>query len=304
MDSGKDIIAKIQELKETKNAIILAHYYQPPEVQDIADFVGDSLELSKKAAANDAEVIVFCGVRFMAETAKTLSPEKTVLLPAEDAGCPMADMIEPEDVRRLKEAHPGAAVVCYVNTTTDIKAVSDYCVTSSNAVKVVSSIPEKEIIFIPDRNLGQYVAAKVPDKTFWFFEGFCPTHNFIGPEDVEAIRRQEPDAEILAHPECRPEVLALVDFIGSTGQILRRAKESPNKKIVVCTEGGILHQLRKDNPDKQFVLLSPNLVCTNMKKISLPLVLESLEEMEHRIEVPEDLRILAVKALNRMLSYS
>jgi quinolinate synthase len=227
-----------------------------------------------------------------------------VLLPAEDAGCPMADMIEPEDVRRLKEAHPGAAVVCYVNTTTDIKAVSDYCVTSSNAVKVVSSIPEKEIIFIPDRNLGQYVAAKVPDKTFWFFEGFCPTHNFIGPEDVEAIRRQEPDAEILAHPECRPEVLALVDFIGSTGQILRRAKESPNKKIVVCTEGGILHQLRKDNPDKQFVLLSPNLVCTNMKKISLPLVLESLEEMEHRIEVPEDLRILAVKALNRMLSYS
>lgn len=304
MDSGKDIIAKIQELKEAKNAIILAHYYQPPEVQDIADFVGDSLELSKKAAANDAEVIVFCGVRFMAETAKTLSPEKTVLLPAEDAGCPMADMIAPEDVRVLKEAHPGAAVVCYVNTTTDIKAVSDYCVTSSNAVKVVSSIPEKEIIFIPDRNLGQYVAAKVPEKTFWFFEGFCPTHNFIGPEDVEAIRRQEPDAEILAHPECRPEVLALVDFIGSTGQILRRAKESPNKKIVVCTEGGILHQLRKDSPDKQFVLLSPNLVCTNMKKISLPLVLESLEEMEHRIEVPEDLRILAVKALNRMLSYS
>ena len=304
MDSGKDIIAKIQELKEAKNAIILAHYYQPPEVQDIADFVGDSLELSKKAAANDAEVIVFCGVRFMAETAKTLSPEKTVLLPAEDAGCPMADMIAPEDVRVLKEAHPGAAVVCYVNTTTDIKAVSDYCVTSSNAVKVVSAIPEQEIIFIPDRNLGQYVAAQVPDKKFWFFEGFCPTHNFIGPEDVEAIRRQEPDAEILAHPECRPEVLALVDFIGSTGQILRRAKESPNKKIVVCTEGGILHQLRKDNPDKQFVLLSPNLVCTNMKKITLPLVLESLEEMEHRIEVPEDLRVLAVKALNRMLSYS
>lgn len=304
MDNGTKIIQQIQELKKEKNAIILAHYYQPPEVQDIADFVGDSLELSKKAAANDAEVIVFCGVRFMAETAKTLSPEKTVLLPAPDAGCPMADMITPRDVELLKQAHPDAAVVCYVNTTTDIKAVSDCCVTSSNAVKVVTALPEKEIIFIPDRNLGHYVASQVPDKEFHFFDGFCPTHEFIGPEEVLEIRRREPDAEILAHPECRPEVLALVDFIGSTGQILRRAKESPNKRIVVCTEGGILHQLRKDSPDKEFVLLSPNLVCTNMKKISLPLVLESLEEMEHQIEVPEEMRVLAVKALSRMLSFS
>ena len=204
----------------------------------------------------------------------------------------------------MKAEHPDAAVVCYVNTTTDIKAVSDYCVTSSNAVKVVQNVPEKEIIFIPDKNLGQYVAARVPEKTFHFFEGFCPTHHFIRPEEVLAMRQQEPDGEIMAHPECQPEVLALVDFVGSTGQMVQRAKDSPNNKIIVCTEKGILYRLKRDNPTKEFILLSPNLVCQNMKKINLDILLDSLKNMQYQIEVDEDMRQKAIVALDRMLAFS
>ncbi len=304
MDSDTELRGQIAQLKKEKNAIILAHYYQNDEIQEVADYIGDSLELSKKAANTDADVIVFCGVRFMAETAKTLSPNKTVLLPAEDAGCLMADMILPEDVLAMKAAHPAAAVVCYVNTTTDIKAVSDYCVTSSNAVSVVQNVPENEIIFIPDKNLGKYVAERVPQKTFYFFEGFCPTHHFIQPEEVLAMREKEPDGEIMAHPECQPEVLKLVDFVGSTGQMVKRAKESPNHKIIVCTEKGILYRLQKDSPNKEFILLSPNLVCQNMKKINLNILLDSLKNMQHQIEVDEDMRQRAIVALDRMLAFS
>jgi len=304
MGSRNERIEQINQMKKEKNAIILAHYYQNDEIQEVADYIGDSLELSKKAANTDADVIVFCGVRFMAETAKSLSPDKIVLLPAEDAGCLMADMIVPEDVLAMKAEHPDAAVVCYVNTTTDIKAVSDYCVTSSNAVKVVQNVPEKEIIFVPDMNLGKYVAERVPDKTFYFFEGFCPTHHFITPEEVMAMRTSEPDGEIMAHPECRPEVLKLVDFVGSTGQMIAHAKETPNKKIIVCTEKGILYRMRKDNPDKEFILLSPNLICPNMKKIDLQILLNSLKNMQHQIEVDEDLRLKALTALDRMLQFA
>jgi quinolinate synthase len=304
MGTPNQVIEEINRLKKEKNAIILAHYYQNDEIQEVADYIGDSLELSKKAANTDADVIVFCGVRFMAETAKSLSPDKIVLLPAEDAGCLMADMILPEDVLAMKAEHPDAAVVCYVNTTTDIKAVSDYCVTSSNAVKVVQNVPEKEIIFVPDMNLGQYVAERVPEKTFYFFEGFCPTHHFIKPEEVLAMRAQEPDGVIMAHPECRPEVLKLVDFVGSTGQMIQFAKDTPNKKIIVCTEKGILYRLRRDNPDKEFILLSPNLICPNMKKIDLNILLESLKKMQHQIEVDEDMRLKALTALDRMLKFA
>jgi quinolinate synthase len=304
MGDRKELIEQINQLKNEKKAIILAHYYQNDEIQEVADYIGDSLELSKKAANTDADIIVFCGVRFMAETAKSLSPEKVVLLPAEDAGCLMADMIVPEDVLAMKAEHPKAAVVCYVNTTTDIKAVSDYCVTSSNAVKVVQNVPEQEIIFIPDMNLGKYVAERVPEKTFHFFEGFCPTHHFIKPEEVMAMRAKEPDGVIMAHPECQPEVLKLVDFIGSTGQMIRFAKDSPNKKIVVCTEKGILYRLRKDSPDKEFILLSPNLICPNMKKIDLNNLRDSLKFMQHQIEVDEDMRRKALVALDRMLQFA
>jgi quinolinate synthase len=304
MGNQQELIEQINQLKKEKKAIILAHYYQNDEIQEVADYIGDSLELSKKAANTDADVIVFCGVRFMAETAKSLSPDKIVLLPAEDAGCLMADMILPEDVLAMKREHPNAAVVCYVNTTTDIKAVSDYCVTSSNAVKVVQNVPESEIIFVPDMNLGKYVAERVPEKNFYFFEGFCPTHHFIRPEEVLAMRAQEPDGEIMAHPECQPEVLKLVDFVGSTGQMIQHAKDTPNKKIIVCTEKGILYRLRKYNPEKEFILLSPNLVCPNMKKIDLNILLESLKKMQYQIEVDEDMRIKALVALDRMLKFA
>ena len=304
MGSNREIIERILQLKKEKNAMILAHYYQNDEIQEVADFIGDSLDLSKKAANNDADVIVFCGVRFMAETAKTLSPAKTVLLPAEDAGCQMADMISPKDVLAMKEEHPKAAVVCYVNTTTEIKAVSDYCVTSTNAVRVVQNVPETEIIFIPDKNLGAYVAEKVPEKTFYFFEGFCPTHHFIQPSEILAIKGKEPDGEVLAHPECPPEVLALADFVGSTGQILQRAKASPNKKIIVCTEKGILYKLKKENPEKEFILASSGLLCPNMKKIDLTVLLNALTHMQHAVYVDEKMRKKAIVALDRMLEFS
>ena len=296
------LITEIDILRHKRRAIILAHNYQPDEIQDLADVVGDSLALSQAAADNDAEVIVFCGVHFMAENAAILAPEKTVLLPALDAGCPLAEMAEPEAVARARADHPGAAVVAYVNTSAAVKAASDYCCTSSNAVRLVRAIPEREIIFLPDQNLGQYVAAQVPGKKITIWPGFCRTHHRIRVEDVQKAREAYPNAPILVHPECPPAVTALADFVGSTSQIIAKAKILPEQTIIIGTEMGVLHQLKRDNPGKTFFLLSPGLVCPNMKRTSPERVLTSLKDLAPRITVDEPIRSQARRALDRMLA--
>lgn len=302
MDSVSELREKIKELKAQKNAVIVAHTYQRDEVQEIADMVGDSFALSKYCASSKADVVVFCGVHFMAESAKILSPEKTVLLPERDAGCPMADMITAEDLREFKKKYPGAVVVCYINSSADVKAESDICCTSSNAVKVVKSIKEKDIIFIPDKNLGNYVSKMVPEKNIILWEGFCPTHHKIKPEDVKKAKEIHPDAAVLVHPECRPEVVEMADFVGSTKAIIDYASsdKSGRKKYLIGTEMGVLYSLRKNNPDKEFYLLSPGMVCPNMKKTTLNSVYNSLNEMKYIIDVDEDIRIRAANALQRM----
>ena len=281
--------------------MILAHNYQVGEVQDIADFVGDSLELSRQAAATDAEVIVFCGVRFMAETAKILSPRKTVLLPDPNAGCPLCDMATAEQVRRRKTSLPGVPVVAYVNTTAEVKAESDICCTSSNAVKVVESLPEEEILFLPDRNLGSWTAEQT-GKRLILWEGYCITHQRILPEHILSLKEKHPEAEIVVHPECNPEVRRLANAVRSTSGILRFARESSAPAIIVGTEIGILHRLKKENPGKLFLAPSAVAVCPNMKRISLEKVLWALEEMLYPIEVPEEIRLRAKRAIDRMLA--
>ena len=292
---------EILRLKKERNAIILAHNYQIPAVQDAADIVGDSYSLSRHAAETDSEVIVFCGVHFMAESAKILSPDKTVLLPVRDAGCPMADMVTASGLRKMKARHPDAAVVCYVNSSAEVKAESDICCTSSNALKVVESLENKQVIFIPDKNLGSYIASKVRGKEIILWEGFCITHKRVKVEEVQKIRQLHPDAKILMHPECEPEVLKLADFIGSTSEIIRYAGEIPEKNIIIGTEEGVLHLLKKRNPDKNFYLLSTGLICANMKKTRLEDVHNALLHMQHQIHVDEAVRIKAMKALERML---
>ncbi len=300
----KQIKEEINRMKKERKAIILAHLYQVDEIQEIADFTGDSLELSRKTALTDAETIVFCGVKFMAETAKILSPEKMVLLPALDAGCPMADMIARDDVLKLKKNNPGAAVVCYVNSSAEVKAVSDYCCTSANAVNLVRSIPEQEIIFIPDKNLGQYIARKVPEKNFIFWEGFCVTHHRIRGKDLTAARKLHPGVPVLVHPECQPEITKGADFTGSTGQILKHVRESDSDEFIIGTEMGILYRLTTENPEKSFVLLSTGLICPNMKKTRLYDVYMALLEKKHQVHIADDIRRKALVALNRMLELS
>lgn len=297
----KELIQKILELKNKHNAVIIAHLYQWPEVQDISDFVGDSLELSRKAKDTDADVIVFCGVWFMAETAKILSPDKTVIIPDKNAGCPMADMITAQDVIELRKKHPGAAVVCYVNSSAEVKAECDICCTSSNAVKVVSSLKEKEIIFVPDRNLGHYVSRFLPDKKFILFDGFCPTHNKILPMDVKKIREIRPDTPILVHPECIPEVVDLADFAGSTAQIIDYAIKSEKEEFIIGTEVGVLHRLQQLCPDKKFYSLHAAMVCPNMKKINLTSIYNSLLNMQYKIELGDEIIRKASVSLDRML---
>jgi quinolinate synthase len=293
---------RIIDLKKEKNAVVLAHLYQWPQIQDIADFVGDSLDLSRKARDTDADVIVFCGVWFMAETAKILSPQKTVLLPRMDAGCPMADMVTPEDIARLRQEHPDAAVVCYVNSSAEIKAASDICCTSSNAIKVVQSLKEEEIIFVPDRNLGHYVSRFTPKKRFILFDGYCPTHNKILPQDVDNVRAARPKAPVLVHPECTPEVVDKADFIGSTTQIIDYAAASEEKEFIIGTEVGVLHRLQQLCPDKRFYSLHAAMVCPNMKKTTLTDLHNALENMQHKIELDEQLIKKAAVSLDRMLS--
>jgi quinolinate synthase len=295
------LVDEILRLKKERNAIILAHNYQVPEVQDIADVVGDSYALSQHAAKTDSDVIVFCGVHFMAESAKILSPDKTVLLPAKDAGCPMADMVTAPRLREMKAKYPEAAVVCYVNSSAEVKAESDICCTSSNALKVVQSVKNKQIIFVPDENLGSYVASKVPEKEFILWRGFCITHKRVKAEEVQKIRELHPNAKILMHPECEPEVQKLADFLGSTSEIIKHAGEIPERDIIIGTEEGVLHILRKQNPHKNFYLLSTGLICTNMKKTRLEDVHNALLNMQHEIHVDEDIRVKALKTLEEML---
>ncbi|MCX7842790.1 MAG: quinolinate synthase NadA [Clostridia bacterium] len=300
MNKG-ELVEKIQELKRQKNAVIVAHSYQIDDVQEIADVVGDSLALSQYCARTDYEVIVFCGVHFMAESAKILSPEKIVLLPELQAGCPMADMITAEDLRKMKEQHPQAAVVCYINSSAEVKAESDICCTSSNAIKIVKSIKEKDIVFVPDMNLGSYAAKMAPEKNIILWEGFCVTHHRIKAAEAQRIKELHPDAVLLVHPECRKEVVELADFVGSTKQITDYASASEHRKFIIGTEMGVMHHLKKDNPDKEFYLLSPGLICPNMKKTSLKSIYDALYEMKNQIEVDEEVRLKARRALDRML---
>ena len=297
----QEIEKEIEKLKKEKNAIILAHYYQTGDIIDIADMVGDSFDLSKKAKENNASMIVFCGVRFMAESAKILSPQKKVLLPAYEAGCPMAEMVTPDDIKRLKGEYPDAAVVCYVNSTADVKAQCDVCVTSSNAVKVVGGLDEKRIIFVPDQNLARFVASKLPEKEIIPFHGFCIVHHKVNTDDVDKALTAMPDALFLVHPECVEAVAEKADFIGSTAQIINYVKQSDNKKFIIGTEMGILHVLKKENPDKEFYLLSPKLFCTNMKKVKLIDVLNALKYEQHEITLDSEIIEKAGKSLNRML---
>lgn len=303
MDNDRSsLFEEIRRLKRERGAIIVAHNYQNDEVQDIADEVGDSFYLSRICAESDARVIVFCGVRFMAESAKVLSPQKTVLLPEKSAGCPMADSITPEDVRRLRAEHPGAPVVCYINTSVAVKAECDICCTSSNAVRIVEGLEADEVIFVPDKNLGDYVAGKIKDKRLVLFDGCCATHNRFGAKEVAAARAACPDAPLAVHPECPREVREAADFIGSTSEIIDFCKKSDKKRFLIGTEMGVLHKLKTDSPDKEFYLISPRLVCSNMKLTSLESVARVLRENVNAVEVPEDERLRAAGCLERMLA--
>ncbi len=298
---SKNLGEQIAKLRRERNAIILAHNYQRPEVQDIADYTGDSLELSRKAAATEADVIVFCGVHFMAETAKILSPEKTVLLPDEEAGCPMADMITAEQLAQEKAKYPGAQVVCYVNSSAAVKAGSDICCTSANAVQVVQAIDkDRAILFVPDQYLGHYAMRKA-GREMHLWPGYCPTHMKIGINDVIGKRARYPQAKILVHPECRPEVIDAADEALSTGGIIRYARSYEGSTLIVGTETGILHRLRKENPAVEYVPVTKRGLCPNMKRITLEKVLWSMQAMKPEIEISEDIRQRALTAVERML---
>jgi len=297
-----ELIEKIQQLKHERQAVILAHNYQPGEVQDIADFVGDSLGLSREAAQTDAETIVFCGVHFMAETAAILSPEKTVLLPDKYAGCPMADMITAEQLQQLKDKHPDALVVSYVNTPAEVKALSDYCCTSGNAVELVSSLPAVgEIIFVPDKYLGQHVIDRTGrDMILW--PGYCPSHVIISADDIDKAKQEHPDAVVMAHPECTEQARECADQLLSTSGMLNFAAKSEARQFIVATETGIIYTLKKQNPEKEFIAATENAICPNMKKITLEKVAWALEDMEYKITVPENISSKAKAALDRMLA--
>ncbi len=297
-----EIKQQIKQLAAEKDALLIAHNYQRDEVQEIADITGDSLALSMEAAKTDKSVIVFCGVHFMAESAAILAPEKTILLPRTDAGCPMADMVTAEALRELKQQHPDATVVTYVNSSAAVKAESDICCTSSNAISVARSLDAKKLLLVPDRNLGAYMAKHVPEKECIIWEGYCPTHDRLKTEEVIKAKAENPDALFMAHPECRPDLLELADHICSTSGMYDFARTNPAKKFIVGTENGILWRLKKENPDKEFIIPSRGLVCPNMKLTSLEDVLECLQNMAPVVTVPEEVRLKAKGCLERMLA--
>ena len=292
---------KIDELRRRKNAVILAHNYQPLEIQEIADYVGDSLDLSRKASKTSADVIVFCGVRFMAETASVLCPERTVLLPDLDAGCPLADTITDEELRRKKKEYPKALVVCYVNSPVEVKAESDICCTSANAVKVVNSLKASEVLFVPDENLGNFAASKT-EKNLILWHGSCPAHVELGAEDILRLKAKHPQAVVIVHPECREEVIKAADEVLSTGGMVRYCRETETNEIIVGTEKGILNRLKKENLEKVFYLASEKLLCPDMKLITLEKIVESLSEMKYKISIPDEVRIKAKRSIEKMLT--
>ena len=296
-----DITKEIVVLKKERNAIILAHNYQLPEIQDIADHVGDSLELARLSQSITQDTVLFCGVYFMAEITKILNPEKTVIMPDLHAGCPMANMITPQQLKEQKKDHPDAAVVCYVNSNADVKALSDVCCTSANGVRVVQSLNAKEVIFIPDQYLGSYIARQLPDTEFHLWPGYCPTHMVFSKERLEALRKNYPAAKIIAHPECRLDVQKIADRICSTSQMISYAKESEARQFIICTELGMLHRLKKENPDKEFIPGSPSAICPNMKLTTQEKIPWALENNEFQIDVAETTRQQALGSIERML---
>ncbi len=294
---------RIIKLKKEKNAVILAHFYQPLEIQLLADIVGDSLELARKSKNVDADKIIFCGVRFMGESAAIICPDKRVFLPAPTAGCLMADMIKPEDIDALREKHPNSAVVCYINSTAETKAHCDICCTSSNAVKVVNSLSEDEIIFVPDKNLGSYVASMTPNKKFHFFDGCCPIHHGLSVESVIKCKAEHPDAKVLVHPECSPEVCALADFAGSTAQIITYCESSDDSEFIICTEFGVTERMQKLMPDKRFFIPDrKQLLCEGMKAISLDMLESCLMNESGEVFVEKDMQERALLPIERMLN--
>ena len=298
------IVERISELKKKHNAIILAHNYQRGEIQDVADYVGDSLGLSQQAAKTDADLIVFCGVHFMAETAAMLCPEKTVIMPDENAGCPMASMITARELREKKKLYPNVTVVCYVNSTAAVKAESDICCTSANAKKIVSSIPEnEEILFVPDKSLGAYVSSCLNRKMI-FWDGYCPSHHRILADQIVKLKSEYPEAKIVVHPECTPDVIALADHVASTTGIITYASGNHSKEFIIGTEIGILHRLRQENPEKTFIPVTPLSDCPNMKLNTLEKVMWSLEDLQFVVTVPEEIAVKARKAIQRMLELS
>ena len=300
-EQTEKLIELVLELKKQRNAVILVHNYQKPEMYKIADYVGDSLGLSRQAAKTDADVILFCGVKFMAETAKILSPDKTVLLPTLDAGCSLADMATPEKLAEVKKMHPKAAVVSYVNTSADIKAMSDVCCTSMNAVRIVNSLPNEEIIFLPDRNLGRYVASKT-NKRIILWDGYCFVHDKLNAQILADLKRKNPNAKIIAHPECKEEILQMADKVCGTGGMAKFANSSGAKDFIVVTECGMTEMLRQDVPNKNFYSFCN--ICPYMKSTTMPLVAKSLIYNRHEITLPQDTIIKARKALDRMLEFN
>ena len=299
-----DIISKINDLKKEKNAVILAHCYQKLEIDEVADYVGDSLYLSQQAAKTKAEMIIFAGVYFMAETAKILSPTKKVILPRLESGCLMADMINIKELRRFKKEHGNAKTVCYVNSTAEIKSESDICCTSSNAVKVVQSLADEKIIFVPDKGLGAYIASQLPKKEIILYPGYCPTHMRIRVEDIHKVKENYPDAKVLIHPECHMEVIKLADYVGSTSGIIKYAKESTSKQFIIGTEKGVLERLQRDCPEKEFILQKKRAICQNMKWNTLEDILISLEKETPEIHVEEEISKKAFVAIDQMLKVS
>jgi len=297
----KELVQEIERLKKEKNALILAHNYQIPEIQAVADILGDSLKLSIEAAKTDKDIIVFCGVKFMAESAKLLSPDKKVLLPALDAGCPMADMQDAEALREMKKEYPGVPVVTYVNSNTDVKAETDICCTSSNAVNVVRSLDSDQVIFGPDKNLGSYIQQFLPDKEIILWNGFCPTHEAVKSKEVVKVKLKNPGVKILVHPEANPSVVELADFVGSTSQMINYVKENDDEKFIIGTEMGILNIMSNENPNKEFKLLSPKLICVNMKKTNLQSLYDALNEEKHVITIDEGIREKAKMSLDKMI---
>lgn len=295
---------RIEELKKAKNAVIMAHYYVEDEVQDIADYIGDSYYLSDMATKIDADVIVLCGVAFMGESAKVLNPDKKVLLPALDADCPMAHMATVEKIEEIRAQYEDVAVVCYVNSTAELKAASDVCVTSANALKIVKALPNKHIFFIPDQNLAHYIADQLPEKHFIFNDGFCHVHHTVTVEQIMEAKKARPEALVLVHPECKPEVTAMADYIGSTSGIIKFATESDAKQFIVVTEMGVMHELKKRNPDKSFYTAGNMQVCPNMKKITLDKIIDALEQEKPEVIMDASLIEAAHKPMVRMLELS